>query len=211
MADGKSTTYANAILSRLRGVDLAALANVYLALFDSAGDELSGNGYARKQIACNDTNFPTESNRQISNGVAIAFDAATGAWSDIYRGKLMDAASSGNVIYQFFLGSDFGKFFTAIDAGDVVTVPGHSLVEDDRVVVLASDGATLPTGLTDETLYYVISVDGDDITLSLTEGGSAVNISAAGAGIIKKLTPKTGITSGDVVQFAVGELQIREA
>lgn len=211
MPDGKSVFYANAILSRLRGVDLAALATVYLALFDAAGAELSGNGYARKAVTANDTNFPTESNRQISNGVAIDFDAASGAWSDIYRAKLMDASSGGNVLYSGFLGNDQGAFFTAIAAGDIITVPGTSLQVNDRVVILSADGATLPTGLSDETLYYVKTVSGNDITLSLTQGGAAVDVTAAGAGIIKKVTPKASITAPDFVRFAVGELQFKES
>lgn len=209
--DGKSTFYANQVLSRLRGVDLAALANVWLALFDAAGAELTGSGYARKQVTADGTNFPAESNRLISNGVAFEFAAATAAWNDIFRLKIMDAASGGNDLYRGFLGTDQGAAFTAIAAGDVITVPGTTLVVNDRVAVLAIDGSTLPAGLTDDALYFVKTVVINDITLSLTQGGAAVDVTAAGSGVIKKVTPKTGIATGDIVRFGVGEIQIKEA
>lgn len=212
--DGKSTYLAHLILDRLGGQAVSTLTNVYVALFDSAGAELSGSGYARKTVAANQTNWPAAASRTIANGVVIDFDPASGTpgtWSDIYRAKLMDASSSGNVLYQGFLGSDRGKAFTAIDAGDVITVPGHALVVNDRAVILAIDDSTLPTGLTDELLVYIKTVSGNDVTVSLTEGGAAIDVTAAGSGLIKKVTPKTGITAPDFVRIGIGELSLKEA
>jgi hypothetical protein len=210
--DGKSSDLSNKLLDHaLGGGNYTRPATVYLALFDAAAAELSGNGYARKAVTNDATNFPAAASRLKSNGIIQEFSQASGAWNDVYRVKVMDAASAGNAMFQGFLGTDQGAVFTAIAAGDVLTVPGTSLVVNDRVVILAIDGSALPTGLADETLYYVKTVTGNEVVLSLTQGGAAVDVTAAGAGIIKKVTPRTGIATGHTVRFGVGEIQVRES
>lgn len=210
--DGKSEALSNSLLDHaLGGGDYTRPASVYLAAFDEAGDEFDGGGYARAEIENNDTNFPAASSRTKSNGTVIQLGPASGPWPDCYRVKLFDAETDGNVMYSSFLGSDYGKPFTAIASGDVITVPGHSLQVGDRAVILSADGATLPTGLTDELLVYVKTVSGNDLTVSLTEGGGAIDLESAGAGIIKKVTPQPGVVENGRLEFAIGELQFREA
>ena len=102
---GKSTYLSNEMLDHvLRGAAYSAPASVYLALFtDMTGveesgtltNELSGNGYARKQI----TGLPAASSGQIASDAAIYFDPATGDWDEVVGWAIMDAASGGNVLY----------------------------------------------------------------------------------------------------------------
>ena len=79
--------------------------------------------------------------------------------------------------------------FTANSGTDVITSAAHGLVNGDQVNFL-SDG-TLPGGLeafeynypwTGE-VYYVINKTTNTFQVSLTPGGSAINITSAGSGI----------------------------
>ena len=70
-------------------------------------------------------------------------------------------------------------------------------------------GSSLPTGVTEGTIYWVITVAGDDITISTTQGGGAVNITAVGDGVAIEaavLAVSTGITPS----FAIGALVVTE-
>ena len=67
--------------------------------------------------------------------------------------------------------------FTADASTDILTIQGRSFTTGDRVRVMNSGGA-LPTGLAATTDYFVIAGP----KLSLTSGGSAVNITGAGSG-----------------------------
>jgi hypothetical protein len=46
----------------------------------------------------------------------------------------------------------------------------------------------------------VVGVSGDTFQLSLTQGGAAINLTAAGSGLIKKVVPKT-VASGETLSF----------
>lgn len=64
---------------------------------------------------------------------------------------------------------------------DEITETSHGLA-NDQIVYLTNSGGALPTGLSASTAYYVIVVDANTIQLSLTAGGSAVDITAAAGG-----------------------------
>lgn len=71
--------------------------------------------------------------------------------------------------------------FTVNTTSNVVTAVGHPYANGD-VVPLSNTGGDLPGGLTAGTVYYAVGVSGNDLQLSLTEGGSAVDITSAGTG-----------------------------
>lgn len=66
-------------------------------------------------------------------------------------------------------------------ADNTITLADHGLVDND-IIQLTNSGGTLPAGLALVTNYYVIVVDKDTIKLSLSESGSAVDITAAAGG-----------------------------
>jgi hypothetical protein len=70
--------------------------------------------------------------------------------------------------------------FTAVAATDIITSAAHGLQTND-LVQLTTTG-TLPAGLSLATDYYVISRTLDTFQLSLTPGGSAVDITDTGTG-----------------------------
>ncbi len=71
--------------------------------------------------------------------------------------------------------------FTAVAATNVCTVFGRTFSTGDRVQVMNS-GGSLPGGLAVLTTYFVISASGSTFSLSLTSGGSAVDITSTGNG-----------------------------
>ena len=74
----------------------------------------------------------------------------------------------------------YSSIFTAAVTG-TCTVSGRTLVDGDVVRVWQSGGA-LPTGLSANTDYYIISAAAQTCKLSLTSGGEAVAITAVGTG-----------------------------
>lgn len=164
-----------------------------------SGAELSGNNYSRAAITNNATNWPNYSADQKSNANPIAFPTASGNWAEAVAAAFWDDPSAGNQLARCWLGPDPPRIFTATVA-DVFTAPGHGLANDDRAAVLATPGATLPTGVSEGTLYWVVGVSGDTFQLSTTQGGAAVNLTAAGSGFVKKVVPKT-VANGETLTF----------
>lgn len=78
--------------------------SLYVALFTSAdgleanspADELSGNGYARVQVEADDWN---ETDGVVENDGEIEFPQATDDWGTVTHAAVMDASTSGNVLY----------------------------------------------------------------------------------------------------------------
>ena len=72
--------------------------------------------------------------------------------------------------------------FTATNASPCVfTVPGSALANG---VPVSLAGASVPTGFTAGTVYYVVSSSGSTFELSATSGGSAINSSSTGSGTV---------------------------
>lgn len=70
--------------------------------------------------------------------------------------------------------------FTVDTSTDIITSASHGL--SDGTIVHVASTATLPTGLSANTVYYVISATSSTFKLSLTSGGSAIDISSTGSG-----------------------------
>jgi len=77
----------------------------------------------------------------------------------------------------------FERFTVTVATPGVFSATAHGLVANDTVV-LVTDGA-LPTGLTNNTTYYVISagLTADAFQVSATLGGSAVNTTGTQSGV----------------------------
>ena len=92
--------------------------------------------------------------------------------------------------------------FTAENVANLFTSVAHGLSNGDRVKVSNSAGA-LPNGLTADTWYYVIGATDDDFQLSLTSGGSAVNISDDGSGTQTFYQESQGVIDVQSFDFAL--------
>lgn len=67
--------------------------------------------------------------------------------------------------------------------GDTVEIVAHG-IPANTVVRVESVGGSVPAGLSATVAYYVLVSDADNIQLSLTSGGAAVDITGAGSGTL---------------------------
>jgi hypothetical protein len=73
--------------------------------------------------------------------------------------------------------------FTITDlTNNIVTFAGRTPVANE-VLGLWNSGGSLPNGLSPLTDYYVVNVSGQTCKLSLTSGGSAIDITDTGEGL----------------------------
>ncbi len=71
--------------------------------------------------------------------------------------------------------------FTAVAANDTLTAPGHIFQNGKKIRITARDGLPLPAGLTDDGVYEVSDVSGDNFKLK-SLAGIAINITSDGEG-----------------------------
>lgn len=96
-----STYLGNALLDHiLGGPDYTPPASVHFALFVS-GVEVSGNGYSRKSVTNDSTNFPAAVGGVKTLAVAQEFNATpSGSWGTIDEVRIYDASAGGNVLWS---------------------------------------------------------------------------------------------------------------
>lgn len=190
----------------------------WIALFTIAppdatgGTEVSGGSYSRQRIyesgsplaphwtvaAAADGGFLAQ------NIQDVAWLAATASWGEIVAVGIFDAGSGGNLLSWHWLSETY-THFTAAESTDLVTSPGHALVNGDRVIL---KGPALPGGLTEDTIYFARDVSGGTLKLALTSGGAAINLTSDGAGELHKLTPVT-VGVGNLFVLPAGKLRSR--
>jgi len=227
---GKSDAFANSLMLLLyNNTDIANVGdaaglqnsvgagNFFVALHTDdpgpAGNQVTNEatytGYGRQAVPRTVGGF-TVSGRQVSNAAAVTYPVCGLTGNTITHfsiGLLITGTSV--IVHSSSLGTVVQGPFTAIDAGDLITIPGHTLVVDERVAFFSAFGSALPTGITEGVIYWVKTVAGNDITVSLTQGGGTVNITAAGDGVAYEalaLVVSTGITPS----FAIGALVATE-
>lgn len=70
--------------------------------------------------------------------------------------------------------------FTADSGTEFLTSAGHGLSDGNKVLVKST--ASLPGGLTQNTIYYVVNKTTDTFQLSLTSGGAPIDLTTNGTG-----------------------------
>jgi hypothetical protein len=159
-----------------------------------AGSQTTGEtaytSYARQPAARSSGGFTVTAN-SVAPAANVDFPKCTGASSDLLTHWSLGTAVSGTgvLLYSGELGKAQGVF-TALASNDTLTVPGvNSLAVNDRICVHALPGTSLPTGLTDGTVYFVKTVSGSAVTLAATAGGATIDLTVDGAGIAFKVEP----------------------
>jgi hypothetical protein len=170
----------------------------------TGANELSGGtpAYARKAITWGAAAAGSKSNITSS----LVFDVPAGA-SVAYVG-FWDAASAGNFQGDYAASSpadEPGAVFTALAADDIFTAPGHAFDLDDQVVLVDTGNAALPTGVAENTTYWVRDVTATGFKLAATQGGAAINLTADGAGFVFSQTVETFAGQGTYT-IAVGDI-----
>ena len=100
-------------------------------------------------------------------------------------------AQAGTAIDLTSAGGPFGvvKTLAVSTSANTITIPAHGFLTADRVMVAVNSGATLPTGLSAQTAYFVTVVDANTIKLADTAahakaGTNAITLSGAGNGAL---------------------------
>ncbi len=114
----------NAIINAvLRNTSYTSPTTVYVGLYTSdpgegnTGTEVSGGSYARTAVT-----FGAPSNGVSTNSAAVTFPTATGTWGTVTHIGILDASTSGNLLYYTPL--DASK---TIASGDVFTISTGNL------------------------------------------------------------------------------------
>jgi hypothetical protein len=114
----------NALINAtLRNTSYTSPTTVYVGLYTSdptdanTGTEVSGGSYARTAVT-----FGAPSNGASLNNAAVEFPQATGSWGTVGWVGILDAATSGNLMYHTAL--DVSK---TIDVGDIFKIAVGSL------------------------------------------------------------------------------------
>jgi hypothetical protein len=111
------------INATLRNTSYTSPATVYVGLYTSdptdanTGTEVSGGSYARTAVT-----FGSPSNGTSTNSAAVEFPQATGSWGTVAYIGILDASTSGNLLYHTAL--DVSK---TIDTGDIFKIAIGSL------------------------------------------------------------------------------------
>lgn len=174
-----------------------------------ATSEATYTGYARVAVARSAGGWTVATNT-VTNTAAITFGPCTaGSNTILYWGVGTDLAGAGTLLYSNTLSVSNQGPFTAIAAGDLITIPGHTLAVSDRVAFFAAYGSTLPGGITEGTQYFVKTVASNDITISTTDGGATLDITSAGDGVCYKASA-LAVSAGITPSFPTNNLIITE-
>lgn len=149
--------------------------------------------------------------RQRANSAVVTFPQNTGSNQDVIGYGIYTASTAGTLRAIGFLDADPPIFGVNDDTTtEDIVAPAHGLSTDQRVYVLAAPGAPIPTGLSENTAYFVLAagLTTDHFRLSTTSGGAAVNITAKGAALFMPYTAVT-VAASATPEFAVGALVIQ--
>jgi hypothetical protein len=111
------------INATLRNTTFTSPSVVYIALYTSdptdanTGTQVSGGSYARQAVT-----FGAPSNGVTTNSAAIEFPQATASWGTVGWIGILDALTSGNLLYHTPL--DTAK---TIDSGDIFKISSGNL------------------------------------------------------------------------------------
>lgn len=156
--------------------------------------------YARKAATWN---AASAGSKALASGVTFDVPAGTVAF-----GGMWDAVTVGTFLGIHLLGSSGMKLATTTDTvGETIQSPAHGFVNTDRVVFVQAGSLSLPAGLTEGTVYFVVGAATDTFQVSTTSGGAAVNITAVGVGFVSKMIPEVFAGQG---QYTVSAATLDE-
>lgn len=197
----------NAATSPLTSIFIAAHTAEPGAAGTQSTSEATYTGFARASVARTTGGF-TCSNGVITLVADASFGACTAGTATLTHWST-GVASSGatKILHRGVFGSRQGPFTAT--AADVITIPGTTLIVDDRVAFYAPAGTSLPTGITEGTVYWVKTVSTNDITISTTQGGATLDITAAGDGLAFRVVP-IAVSAGVTPKLAAGQIIFEE-
>jgi hypothetical protein len=211
-----------------------AVATRYLALFSVAGvdagtgfTEISGAGYARQDLTTPMAAATGSSPSTATTSSGITFPTSTAdwtsagtapviAWGDVNH--LSNAVSGTTLLAWDYLGNYLWLPATvSVASPGVFTCPAHGYSVGDPVVFTTEFGGSAPTasaGVLTGTLKINTVPDANSFTVAsgatfnssgVLTGGTVVNISAVGNGMVRKITAQL-VPNGVQVVFNTGNI-----
>lgn len=158
----------NDVISSMSGVDLTSI---------STNDIIKYNG----------TNFV----KQTIQRSYVLQQTSRNASFDYRAGIISDSISFGGIVpfdfvslvesYIYVIINSVDLFtFTANASSNTLQYIAHGLINNDLIYCTSS--GSLPSPLQANTLYHVVNANTDDFKVSLTQGGSAIDITDTGSG-----------------------------
>jgi len=179
--------------------------SLHTAFPPSGANEVTGGSpaYARQPFT-----FSSAASGAKSASAAETFDVPAG--TTVRAVATYDALTSGTQKAWSPAGASARRAFSVDSAGvtnNDIFSPAHGLAAGNSVLFWPTVGASLPTGLSEDTEYFVIATGlaTDSFRVSATLGGSAVDITAIGDGDVQKFTPEVFAGQGtyQVTTFTV--------
>lgn len=198
----------------------STVGNLYVSLHTAdpgeAGDqttnEISYTGYARVAIARTSGGFTVTGN-QASLTAAVQFGQRSdvGSTEALYFGIGTASSGAGVLLYSGpLVGTNTTLPGTGIASSDTITVPGSTYSVNDRLVFFQAGEGTLPAGITQGTAYFVKTAPGGGAyTLSATQGGATLDITADGSFFVVRLSTIT-VSQNSIPQLNTGTKVIED-
>lgn len=192
---------ATAIANIADNASVSALTNLYVSLHSawpaSSGNqstnEVSYTGYSRVAVARTSGGWSVTANA-IQPVATIGFGQCTAGSATAMFAVVGTAASGTGKILAFATIGGAPQLVSAATT-DTITAIAHGLAVDDRVVFYPGYNVTLPTGITEGTVYFVKTAGtSDTLTIAATSGGTTIDVTGAAGCVMQKVTPMT-ITS----------------
>jgi hypothetical protein len=171
---------------------------------NAAGTEATGGSpaYARQAVT-----WAAASGGTKSNSGSLTFDVPAGTYGYF---TLFNASTGNTSNYRGYIpfgGASAIKGFASTDttlANDQFLSVSHGLADADRVILYNVFSETLPSGVTEGTVYYVVSSATNTFKVSTTQGGAAVDLTALNSGEIywQRIVPETFNSQGQITVAA---------
>lgn len=204
MPGNLTDTAENAMLDWINGVGTPTRPTTSLKLAlvtaigteSAAGTEVVGGSYARQNFTAS-----AASAGAASNSGAISFTGMPVA--DVLGVEVWDSATTPVRYWHAPLAGVVG---TSQNTGDTITSTAHGFANGDKVAFTDQHGYSVPTGLTADTVYFVVGQTANTFQVAATAGGAAIAITADGTNHYAIKVKSTG--SGDTFTIAASSLAL---
>ncbi len=169
-----------------------------------SGTEATGGSpaYARQAVT-----WGAAASGQKTNSGSLTFDVPAGTYGFF---GLFNASTGNTNNYRGYIpfgGATAVKGFATADTtltNDQFLAPGHGMADNDRVMLFNVFGGTIPVGITEGTVYFVVSSAANTFKVSTTSGGSAVDITGLGNGQVfyQRVVPEVFASQGQITVAA---------
>lgn len=209
-----STYLGNAVIDHLlRNQSFTPPTTLYLSAHTAdpgltGTSEVSGAGYARQAVALSAASSKSTSN---SAQIQIPMPSAGGPYVVSWLG-VWDALTTGNFLFRSPLLGTNQEVTVAASTDLFASGSVHGLTTDDRVAFENTSelGPALPAGIAASTIYYVLAsgLTTTAFKVSTTSGGAALDVTADGACLVRKVSVKS-FNATDLLQVSAAQLSLK--